>query len=569
MNEVFDGFMDLRQGMNASRSPSLLAATQYAKGINVSVRGGLATTRPSLVLEDAELPQGLFQGAGVWSLESGDRIVAVIEGNVVTVDVDDLTVTDLGAAMAVDTQCYMTQVDRYFVIQDGSTTPVVLEEVAGVPTIRAAAHSIPAGYVMVFAHGRIHMVPQIVPSTTVDGRPYLLSGDILEPLDPTTVLNFTETEYLAEGGAHGMPLELGNIGGLGVYRNANTGTGVGQIMAFARNGVCSFDFSVPRSMWKSQVVSQVLFTGAGCKSPWSIVNANDDMIYRSLDGIRVLRYAISQSSGGQGALSNVPMSIEVDPYMAVDKDHLPFISGWLADNRCLMTAVGSIAGMFKAIVSWDLAAGYYQGAAGPGAYDGIWTGDDFLQGVTALRQDIKTGYVFADGPVLYRQDSEAVYDGSDTKIEARLETKAYGVGDVVTRKKLEYVEMWCSDIPMDTEIKVWYRPGGYPLWKLLGSKQIKVPSGGLYQDRRKVRISLDEYSDNCDSTSGEPLYTGTEFQFAIQWTGRMTIDRFRMAVVVAADSPPDPCDEDAGVALVPSSATGEVLNDYSYRIRGS
>jgi hypothetical protein len=559
-----EGFMDLRDGMNGNRDPLLLPETQFANGINVSARGGQVKTRPALVLENLNLPQALYQGGGVWSLNSGDRIVYVAAGIVYSLMVETMVLTTVGDLLDDTAQCFFEQTDKYMVIQDGINPAVILvydvtdKEYAG-------SSSIPIGYAMVFAQGRLHLVPKVVPSTTEDGRASLISGDILEPLDNTTCLKFTETEYLSEGGAHSLPAEMGFINGLGVLRNSSNGTGVGQIIAFGRNGVCAFDFSIFRDYWKDQALSQVLYFSAGTDSPWSILNANNDMIYRSHDGLRILKYTASQISGGQGGLSNTPLSIEVDRYLRNDGAYLTWVSTTLQDNRVLCTASGVNATYFKGMVSWDLAAAFYGGSQGVGAYDGIWTGDNFAQVHTAMNAGNLTGYVFAEGPILYRIDGSAVYDGVNTPIESKIETKAYIFGDLVTRKKLKFADLWITDVPVDTEFEVFYRQQGYPLWASMGTRTLSVPAGGLSQSFRRVRFAVSADDTLCDPTTKEFLNTGTGFQFAIRWTGRAKIERFRAVVSLLPEQPPNLCETD-GIVLTESATSGTVLNDFSYKI---
>jgi hypothetical protein len=566
MPEQVEGFVELRDGMNGYRNPALLSELQYSDGINVSARGGLVQTRPALVLEDISLPQGLFQGAGVWSLASGDRFVYVCDGVLYTLGVDSLTLVNLGSLLNATAQCFFEQVDEFMVIQDGVSAPIILQLVAGVPTVFSGTQSIPTGYTMIFAQGRLHMVPTLVPSTSQDGRAYLVSGDILQPLDNETALLFTETEYLSEGGAHSLPAEMGFIHGLGAIRNALSGTGVGQVVAFGREGVCAFDFSIQRAYWKDQALSQVLFFGAGTLSPWSILNVNNDLVYRSQDGIRVLKYSTSQSSGNSGALSNTPMSIEVDKYLVGDYDYLARTSSAAADNRVLITASGTDTYYFQGLISWDVAAGMYSGAQGVGAYDGIWTGANFAQVLNAFKDNVRTMFVFAEGPVLYRVDDDAVFDGTDTPIEARIETRVFNFGDLVAKKKLKYIDLWVSNIPTDTEFEIFYRPHGYPLWTSMGTRNIEVPAGSLPQQRNRLRFSVNADEAGCDPVSKDLLYTGTRFQFSIQWTGRAQIDAFRCVVDLLTEAPPDLCDNSEGIMLTSSAVSGITLSSFSYVI---
>jgi len=580
-SEQFDGFSELRHGMNAGRNPMMLPETQCARAINVQFRGGCARTRPGWVKEPVNLPEGVFQGCGRWHLETGDFIVFVIEGRVLTFNVETLEVLNHGYRVEIGRQCDFTPANRFMLVRDGASTPVVLEYRSGTIKRRpVAGQSLPRGLVGVFAHGRYHLVPAVIPSTGESGRDSILSGDIQEIDRPTTLLRFSESDYLSEGGANALPMEMGEIGALGVFRNAASGTGMGQVVTLAENGVCAFDFSLPREMWKDQALSQVLFVGGGCVSPWSLINVNDDLVYRSQDGLRVLRYTVTQSSGGSGALSNTPMSLEVDSFLQDDRAWLGRVSAALCDNRLHWTCGGrewegvdvahtefydNPLAYYKGLISWDLAAAYYSGAQGVAAYEGLWTGLDIAATVSAVRTGERTLFAFDTQCALYSLSEDALVDACDTSIESRIETRSFAFGDLVSAKSLNYVELWMTDVQTTTTMKVWYRPHGYQLWKELGERTVEVPAGSLAHAHRRFRFGIDYSGENCDPVSGEPLWIATGFQVAVQWTGNMVLERCRVSASLKGEAPPQPCDE-SGQVLAAAEASGEVLNDYSYEI---
>jgi len=428
--------------------------------------------------------------------------------------------------------------------------------------------NIPQGFSMAYAHGRLHVVPTVVPNTDTDGRAYLVSGDICDPLDPSTVLSFTETEYLSEGGANGLPAELGLIGGLGSLRSSETGTGVGSTIAFGRNGVCAFDFSISRARWKSQALSQVLFMNGGCRSPRSVTSANNDLLYRSDDGLRSIGYSINQNGG---SLMCTPVSMELLDYLRVGNTDAATTFAAFCDNR-LVTSTEHVAqtfrrnGYFKGLVSWDLAAGYYLGMTAGAAYDGVWTGARFGQAVTVRVDGAPRMFVFGKDNAIYVVNDQARKDAGTTKIESRLDTRTYFFGNRVSRKRLQYVELFLADLVHDVSVSVWYRPHGYAKWFPLGSRDIVVPDTSLPQCRANVRISVDTNEDVCHAIDGVPPYSAVGFQFAIAWTGYAVLEGFKAeALVPPAEAPPEPCSETEGVVLLPGSGpSGEILEDFGY-----
>ncbi len=727
-------------GYNGSRDPALQVDQGYCGGVNLSIRGGFARTRPALVEQGiAGMPAGLFQGAGVWSLENGDRFVFVVDGRVFVLVLDTLALSQIGSVALLSTtaQCFFCQADRYLVVQDGESEPVILLYDAGTPrrfdyytdaaygspaptppdvelaastyastwtlqdqaqlapsidaytvglrytgptldsgihlasalpatklrieyraypatapnvneltviygttvgipvaqddypisntadpdnswstididldpplaagdwiTIRGPGPSysvpspdapvfvrtisfltyesggpapvfdfddsqkVPVGTVMSYVMGRLHVVPRYVPGTTESGKPYFLSGDIVKPYTPEDVLRFSETQYLTGGGAHGMPLEMGDIGGMAMVRNSQQGTGVGDLYVIGSNGMAAFAVSVPRSQWTDVTISQGLFVGSGSKSPWAVLAVNSDLIYRATDGIRMLSYTTSQQWQG-GSLMNSPISTEVAPYMT-DPSYLRYVSGAYFDNNVLFTCEGTGSRYFRGMVHMDWAPliSFGQAATAP-AYTGIWTGANFAQLITARKAGYQTCFVFAQGPKLYLVDPDVDADNGAVDIESRIITRTFNFKDFSLRKKLYNVDLWISKLTRDTTVTVYARPNGYPFWAMLSSKLIRVGAGGSPQMRHRVRFGLDDILDKCDATNGRPLYNCAEFQFAIEWTGHMQLDKALFTTELLGEQPPDPCGESVAVSLVETATSGVALDDFSYTI---
>lgn len=578
MPDVAQGFISTAKGMDGGTHPALLPDGYISNGVNIAVRDGRAMTRPGFTRLDVTLPQGLFQGAARWSLNSGDRLVMVVAGEVLALHLDTLVVTSLGVLLDVSAQCYFHQPDRFLVIQDGISTPVILQDVAGVPQRYVYPSGTPDGYKMPigtlahFAHQRVHMVPNVLPGyPDSNGGPYFISGDVLFAYDPQSCLTFEENTYWATGGAHSLPAEMGYVTGMSALRNAATGTGVGSLIVFGRRGASAFDLSIPRDQWNTVNTSQVLFFDAGTVSPWAILPINNDLFYRGIDGFRFMSYTYSQAQGNSGALSNLPKSKEVREYVEnEDAALLPYVSAASWDQRLLVTAGGQGDRYFKALVSLDLAPLYgFQGAAAP-AYDGIWTGLSFAQILTAERGGVNEVFVLTEGPEIYRIDKDATSDDGNP-IEAMVITKAFDFQQPQFRKQLSYADLWVSELLGDVSIDVYYRPVGYPLWALMATREVKAPAVAPAQTRSRLRFALDSYVEACDASTGAQLRTAVEFQFAIVWRGRMRLDKFMCVASQTGEEPPSPCGETVeAAAIVPDASTGIVeLDVYRYQVEGT
>ena len=615
-----DTFTIMTGGMNSGSDAIMLPVNQYAKGVNVSCRGGLIHTRPGFVKENVTLPQGAwFQGASRWSTTSGDKIVVCCSGQLFVIGVDEvdgaLPVQSLGVFSDPRNQVFMCPVDRYFVIQDGYKTAVIewdpdIEQAVFVRapyrTPEGADDVFLRGTVMHFCHGRLHQVPKFVPvvskyatgeegsgyeNVLVDleykesgdpGDRYLVSSDILIPTEPETVLRWKEQADASYGGARSLPVELGAIRGLASLRNAATGTGVGQLIVFAQDGVAAFDVSKPRQTtatvtgangtnvtinqlgWGLSPISQVLFFGGGTESPYGIANVNNDLVYRGTDGVRFLQYGVAQAQTGSSswALSNTPRSSEISEFLAQDtQSHLPYVSMALADHRLYMTMVGYGPRSFRGLMSLDTAVSYTIASnVSPPPYDGIWTGFSFHHVLTAMKASgSKVAYVFTEGPELYRIDETAVKDKGTSRIESQLTTRAMFVDSRFMTKELVAVDVWLSGIQHNVDIAVYYRPNKRSFWTTMGCvKQIKVVDGSEPQERPRLRFQPAQTASDR---------TGQTFQFLLIWRGWAQIDRFMVVAQPRGESPPDcRCDEGEPTAVTPGPEN-VVSDDFSYEVQ--
>lgn len=565
-----DGFVSLLGGMHAGIEPEVLGETAYSRGVNVTSRGGLLRTRPGFT-PDVQLPSGVFQGMAPWALHSGHKLVVVVRGGVSVYDVDTgslTTFTRFQTKLDQSARCYFCQAERFFIIQDGLNTPVVLEEVerdvegVSVKVIerRTTPHTIPVGTVMTFVHGRLHITPTHIPGTLENGRPYVLSGDVFQAQNPSACLEFTETEYLNGGGAHGLPMEMGYVQAFAPLKNASTGTGYGGTVVFAERGVSAFDFSVPRDEWNSTALAQVLYFGPGTKSPWSVVPINGTLLYRAQDGLRILSYAVSAAQSTGDTLSMVPQSPEVSPFMTRDdREYLPYVSAAVSGNRAFVTVGGTNARWFKALVVLDAARiSQMSSVASETAYDGIWQIEGrTIGGVAACTRDSEDAiYVFCDDNKLWRLDESATTDNG-AAIRSRLVTRALLMSSP-DLKKLSSIQFWLKNLAADTTVTAYYRPIGYPLWGSFGSRTVRVGASSLAQHRRALTIGLDHASAPCDPAGNESIYLGQGFQFCLEFSASCVVEMFRCLGSFAHEPSGDPCDETTGVDVAAGEAGVEI-----------
>ena len=588
MPEVTEGFVSLVDGMQGGVEPMLTKETSFSVGVNVTGRRGLLQTRPSF-RKVADIPSGLYQGAGRWSLNGGDRIVLSLGGVIYYIDCDTYSISSVPTEILspIVSKCYFNQIDRWFMIQDGAGRPVVLEEDDSGSVVLFGRDDPKVSYVVgtvgCYAHGRFHYSPIYVPTLTPDpetlptavpvaseepGRMGFVSSDVMDLLNPEYVFRMSEHRVVAEGGEMSMPQELGFVTAMAALRNADTGTGVGALVVFARNGVSAFDVSITRAQWKTTQISQVLFTGASTQSPWSVCSVNGDLFYIDDEGhVRTLRYSTSEV---KNALTSLPLSNELVPY--VMKNNLSIASTAFVDNRLLATFCGhDTLSHFRALASLDLAVLQARGASPQSMYDGLWTGFKFKQVLSAFSGGVTTLFAIVekdDGAhALMVLDDDDVYDEGSVPIESQIVTRTFLFKSPTDQKLLKYVELWLADIQSNTTVSVYVRPSGYPYWQLVGTKALIVPDGTPAQVRRGLRFSVDFNAAKEDTVNNEKLTMGSGLQFLIKWRGRMKIETFRATASVDIVAPPA-CEEDNPESeeyeVVPGSV--EEFDPFEYEV---
>ena len=576
-----DGFTMLPGGMHGGLRPTLVPRNQFSRGINVSVRGGYAKTRPGWTPVVDLKVAGLtpFQGGGRWRAPTTDYIVSVFNGTVFFYDVTAGSVKSLAGVFSPGKQVFTTQAGPYFIGGDGDHS-VAFDIVGGVPakvypgSTEDSAKMVPAT-IMHYCMGRVHYVPTklgITPDATLSYSRYFISSDILLPGDPVSVLGTSETSTLDGGMARGLPDELGPIRGMVSAQNPGKGLGLGPLYVFARDGLASFDVSGPRESvrdnngnvltpgWSDSAIGAILEYGTGTDSPWSLVPSGTDVYFRGRDGI----YSIARDtqSAQAGAVDPQPISYEVSRWLDPETQ-LAGVSGAAADFRIHMTAISDGQDGYLGVLSLDTQISNTMGQALAPAWDGIWTGPRFAKVIEANRRGEPTLYAILTDGTIFRLDDTADTDGG-TEIKSQLVTRAMysDPSQINFYKQLKYVDLWLSDITRNTTVKVYFRPDGYQLWTQMGCERtISVdPANSLPQERRRMRFACRDSMDFPENARRPGINSGTirhafTYQIKIVWTGCATVTRMDCAAEQIVEEPPQMANGDPpsnSFAVVPT-----------------
>jgi hypothetical protein len=424
-NRVYDGWTSLEAGVDFGRTPTLLEPNQCASAENMVFRGGHPAPRPGIrkiaeiftnpnhsyyavqtgshqagdeadeQIEGQEASTnyatGILQCAIGYSPHHGDdcimsmiggRLYKIVPGGVRGVSPDDpnrqpasytANVTEIPLAKRNRNDLslsYMLQADKWLVAQDNDSQPILYD---GNRARRATVTNdeneteIPVGSVMAYGMGRIVVVVNKRDVAFGD-----LYGSHDDPDPANSIVKFTERNFLAEGFDAAIPFQQGLATGMAFFPQLDTSTGNGQLFVFAERGASSFFLSLPREAWKTSQFQVVALLTTGVRGHRSICVANEDLWFRSEDGMRSYRQARSEAQGW----AHIPISTNVRQFLDVDTPWLlKFSSAIYFNNRVICTTSpiwnnGRVTHEGMVAVDFDILSSF--GGQSTPAWDGHW-----------------------------------------------------------------------------------------------------------------------------------------------------------------------------------------------------
>lgn len=403
--------------------------------------------------------------------------------------------------------------------------------------------SIPVGNIMAFGNGRLW----------VANKNELFAGDLAGSYAGSEI-RFSETQYLTGGGSFsfGSP-----ITGLAFLPGSDTSTGQGDLIVFTQYDIHAIRASVyDRTVWQStQGMQRRLFLNGGAESPDSLVITNNDIYFRSLDGIRSLAQTLRDAKQRNVTIAD---SIEATRVVAYDTErwlkHCPAVN---FDNRVLhgcAPKVQKVYGdstayniVYTKIVSQDFNPGIYEGNFPP-VYDGEWTGLQVSKFVTGIFNGHRRCYAIVCGS----DGNNALYeitlgDYYDTVPDGESGTMSLDISSWVEFRRMnfgvpfEIKELYRSDISFSEVYGTvtWsldFAPDYYPTF-------LSIQSGSFSFDTETTsfetcspkelalgysNIRTVKPSDSCVTGVGRKARFGYLFQPKMSWTGYAKLALFRM-----------------------------------------
>lgn len=572
---VYDGCSDWSGGQDYGRNGRLIAANQYVQGENAVCRGGNITTRPAIremkvnvrtdlyydangdSTTDTSLQNGsaltwlngLFQGALYYDPTLGeDCFVVSVSGRLFQI-IPRRTTADL-VEIPLDRQnrgsipiVYMVQADRFLVLQDGEGKPVIYD---GVTARRSGKDEVPVGTIMTYGMGRLVVVGNNMKDIEF--------GDLFgsHEGDPSlSVLKFTETNFLTEGGTASIPFSMGHIEAMGFYPQQDTSMGQGELLVFAEKGMASFFLSLPRDQWKTSAFQRMGLLEIGARGHRSFTPVNGDIWFRSGDGWRAYRQARAEAKGW----FQLPHSTEVGNYVDVETESLLTYGSSIRFNNRLIATVTPYPNQgkpyHKGMVSLDFDVLSSFGQATRPSWDGHWNGVKITQLVEGNFNGQHRAFAFGinengeNALYEFREDehADANYLTShpvEKPITSSVVPRTFNFQAPFNENGLYDADIWFEDVDEDTTLTAYYKPDQYPNWipwrpstpvnalqpinNTVTLAGVPTVASGFYPRKAlgKPETFIDEFSTNREAKRSYELQT------KLEWTGFAAISRFRV-----------------------------------------
>ena len=521
------------EGMNRGREPELLPEQQAHLLRNVSTRGGRVRSRPRFVRR-LELPPGLMQGGAVFQALS--RIIISLGGRIFEVNPRDWSFaekTSQEVNSPKQPRVWICETINSLLIQDGQSRPFIYD---GDSFRRSASEEVPVGRAMAFGNGRLAVV--------VNAGHDVRLGDIRQS-EHQSELKFTETYALNGGGdfSYASPVKA-----LAVLPVIDTGSGQGALIVGCEDSVYSLKTQITqRDLWAEVGFGNVVLPTRGIVGAGAVVAVNQDLYFRSGDGLRSIR----TSTADYNAPGLTPLSVEVrhrfdydSPFLLEDASVVCF------DNRILCTHSPFVYGprsLAQGIVSLNLDSLSGRGGKAPPCFDGEWDGliiaRLFTGRINGVERCFALGRDVSGDNGLWEILRESDEQAGDEPTQA-LETRTLFGDSPGTLKNIRRCDLQFSDIRGGLDVRVYFRPEKHPYWIRWDEFTVDAPTTRAWGDARpQVRSLLSTRSpaEVPEPFSGRLVSCATGFQVRIEWDGFARLDYLqlfqeRVAMLAYADN---------------------------------
>lgn len=510
-------------GMDRGSEPEMLGDQVAAFLRNVSTRGGRGHSRPR-TKKVISLPAGKIQGAAVF--ESAGQVMFSQEGKVFAFVPDVWTVEEKSDETTrgnpLRARHWYCETQGSIVIQDFQNRPSIYDGV----TFRAAEDDeVPVGGPMAYSNGRL--------AVTVGTGNQVRLGDIRQP-EHQSELKFTETFFLTGGGDFSFASGVKALAPLPVV---DTSTGQGSLIVGGGERVHSLKTQITsRDLWPDVEFQTEVFSNIGITGATAVDAVNQDLFFRSHDGLRSLRHAVSDL----GSPGQTPLSREMSHRFGHDTDYLlEFATVVAFDNRLLVTHSPINYGnrginLGLAVYNFDSIS--RAGQKSPPIYDGEWDFAQIAEIVVGRVSGRTRCFVFGrdvDGNngvwEIYREVDDPT--GITENPTQEIITRSLAGQGINVCKAIRACDIWLSKIDSDVNLKVYFKPDQYPFWVKWDDFSISAGSPGaqirphsLYRNPLTTRTVPEVFDDQTHW----PLAVGFSFQIRLVWTGLAQVDMIQL-----------------------------------------
>jgi hypothetical protein len=404
------------------------------------------------------------------------------------------------------------------VVQDGQARPFVYD---GAVFRRADDAEVPVGRAMAYANGRL--------AVAVNSGCDVRLGDIRRP-EHQSELRFTEWANLAGGGDFSFPSEVLALQALPVI---DTGSGQGALIVGCESSVHSLKTQITqRDLWAEVGFQTLVLPNRGIVGGNAVVAVNQDLYFRSSDGLRSIR----TSTADYDAPGLTPLSVEVrhrfdydTPFLLRDASLAYF------DNRILCTHspfVYSSRALNQGLISLNFDALSGRGQKSAPCFDGEWDGFGTIAQVFAgTMQGVERCFVLgrdlAGANALWEVLPEIAAQEGDEPTQA-IETRTMFADSPAVLKNIRRCDLMFSDIRGGLAARVYFRPDKHPAWIAWDAFAIPAPASpqpwGKVRPQRRVPLSTRAVPEGIDPQTGRPVSVAGGFQVRVEWEGFARLD---------------------------------------------
>ncbi len=609
---ITDGTIDFSAGQDAYHYPDRIAKNAYAKGVNISVKGGIPHPRDGyekldFIFDDDTIPTnntshlnrsvesvfrfGKFQALIPYFLAPEYYFLIVISGLVYSLNIRLNKITLLSKTLTVNQ--YSSRINwslagNYIVLFDYPNFPLIVQ---GQTLFRAnplnVVNGLPQPQVPISTIGAYNQNRLFIAnagSEFTGGDP---TGSLLTPEAPITF-----AEVLGPSAAYpGQTFSLGTantnepITAMGFLQTIDTNTGIGPLFVATQNAIYSYHTEVPRAQWTTiPNFGTLLLFNAGICGPRALVNVNSDIVFLSGAG-RV--HALSMSRNDTQLWGDLPISREVENWLKYwDPTLKQFAFLQYFDNRIYVSAnpyrvqattrdgkpiTDYVNGGYAVLELNDSAT--LQGKDPP-KWAGLWTGIRPMDMATSNNRCFIIAKHQGEN-ALFRLTPDRTYDlisGKEKNVRSIMYTREFFEDSRFTTKYEQSLSMPIQEVQGDLDVTIDHRPSHSTLFKLWKHWQytapfsqccgVKYPNGLAPHRFRELVFGAPDISQECDPANNLSFSAFRKLQLRLTLKARYwQIEELKLKSVASPSEDLNSACTQEDVVEVPSDCNTDWVNE--------